>query len=528
MKTNISPFKAGDKVVGYARYSGGEEQGLKNTSTDEQEAAIRRFCEDNELYLVKVYADPFVSGRSTKGREHYLEMMSDLLHKKQRKSEIVGLIAWDFERLHRNMDQAQLDAARLRMAGYKIYSLQQPVMDNGPFARVMEAMYFASAQNQSDMISADVRRALQSNFMKYKVIPRTNIPDGWIPIPVDMGFYSNGKPRTGYKAEPDPELANRIRQAIDKRFQGATLDEMKMIIGNPFVNKQRVYIQRLMRKPLLFGQMTFGGTTMDNYCEPIIDKDTFDKLQIYNAHAPREHCKPQGHFSTNRPLLSDMLYCGVCGKKAFLDRRYAKGHKYETYYCNGYHVGFRREIIENLVISKGIELLSDDNYRHDVEAIVAALKSPFPDEVDNNKVNDEIAKIDRKIARISSAIEDSDESPATLVKRLAELEKERAEYAQSLQPADDIDSCAKILDEADRIRLSIIQVLQNEKSTTDELRNALSLFIHSVVIYPDNKVLIRHTLPGFGKVAGTNSGEVTAPLRAVSRYSQLFETLCIL
>lgn len=528
MVLSICPFQPSDKVVGYARYSGGEEQGLKNTSTDEQEAAIRQFCEQNGLDLVKVYADPFVSGRSTKGREHYLEMMSDLLHGKKKRTDIAGLIAWDFERLHRNMDQAQLDAARLRMAGYKIYSLQQPVMDNGPFARVMEAMYFASAQNQSDMISADVRRALQHNFKTYKVIPRSSIPDGWIPVEVDMGFYSNGKKRTGYKAEPDPDLAPRIRQAIDRRMHGATLDEMQVIIGGPFVGKQRVYMKRLMMKPLLFGQMTYGETIMNDYCEPIIDKDTFDSLQLYNKYAPREHERPQGHFSKNRPLLSDMLYCGVCGKKAFLDRRKAKGRLYETYYCNDKHIGFRRQILDNLVIEKGVELLSDEQYEKDVRSIVDTLKSPFSDEIDNNKVNIEIAKIDRKIERISSAIEDSDEAPATLVKRLSELEKQRAEYAQSLQSDDDPDAQNKILEECDRIRKSIIEVLKNEKSTTEELRNALSLFIHSIVIYPDSKVLIRHTLPGFGKVASTTSGEVTAPPVAVSRYSQLFETLCIL
>lgn len=114
MTPNNSPFKIGDRVVAYCRYSGGEEQGLKDTSTDEQEAAIRQFCEQNNLNLVKVYADPFVSGRSTKGRDHYLEMMSDLLHAKRKKTGIEGLIAWDFERVHRNYDQAQLDAARLR------------------------------------------------------------------------------------------------------------------------------------------------------------------------------------------------------------------------------------------------------------------------------------------------------------------------------------------------------------------------------------------------------------------------------
>ena len=525
---NPVPFQAGEKVVGYARYSGGEEQGLKNTSTDEQEAAIRKFCEQNNLKLVKVYADPFVSGRSTKGREQYLEMMSDLLHGKKKRTDIAGLIAWDFERLHRNMDQAQLDAARLRMAGYKIYSLQQPVMDNGPFARVMEAMYFASAQNQSDMISADVRRALQNNFKKYKVIPRSSIPEGWIPVEVDMGFYSNGKKRTGYKAEPDPNLAPKIREAIYRRLHGATLDEMRIIIGGPFINKQRIYMKRLMLKPLLYGRMTYGETIMDDYCEPIIDKETFDNLQLYNKYAPREHERPQGHFSKNRPLLSDMLYCGICGKKAFLDRRKAKGKLYETYYCNDKHVGFRRHILDSLVIEKGIELLSDDQYQKDVRSIVDTLKSPFSEEVNTNQINTEIAKIDRKIARISSAIEDSDEIPVTLVKRLSELEKQRAEYAQSLQSVDDPEARNKILDECDRIRLSILEVLKNEKSSTEELRNALSLFVHSIVIYPESKVLIRHTLPGFGKVASTTSGEVTAPPREVSRYSQLLETLYIL
>jgi len=523
MMQNLSPFKQGDKVVGYCRYSGGEEQGLKNTSTDEQEAAIRIFCEQNGIVLVKVYADPFVSGRSTKGREHYLEMMSDLLHDKKHRSGIIGIIAWDFERMNRNVDQAQLDAAQLRMAGYKIYSLQQPVMDNGPFARVMEAMYFASAQNQSDMISADVRRALQNNFQKYKVIPRSCIPDGWIAVPVDMGFFSNGKPRTGYKAEPDPDLAPRIRDAIEQRLHGATLEEMRIIIGGVFISKPREMVRRLMLKPLLYGSFTYGGTTMDDYCEPIISKETFDNLQVYNDFAPREHQKPQGHFSKNRPLLSDLLYCGVCGKKAFLDRRRAKGRLYETYYCNDKHVGFRREILDKLVVQKGIELLSDQQYQKDLEAVVSSIRSPFEKSADTTSVNSELAKIDAKISRISRAIEETDEPPATLVKRLAELEKERAAISSQLQSFDDADARDKILAEMDRIRLSILEVLKNEKSTTEEIRNALSLFIHSVVIYPGSRVLIRHTLPGMA-VGSTMSGVVSAPPEGFSVYSQLLES----
>ena len=521
-----SPFEKGDKVVAYCRYSEGDEQGLKNTSTKEQADAIRKFCNENRLQLVTIYADPFASGRSVHGRDHYLEMLSDLLHKKR--TDIAGVVLWDYERYGRNYDQATLDAARLRMAGYKIYSLQQPITDNSPFAKVMEAMYMASAQNQSDMISADVRRALQNNFQKYKVIPRSNIPDGWIAVEVSMGTYSDGKPRIGYKAEPDPVLAPRIRQAIDKRLSGASLSEMRVIIGGIFATKTRETIRRLMLKPLLYGQFTYGETTMDDYCEPIIDKETFDRLQLYNEYAPREYEKPQGHFSKNRPLLSNLLYCGVCGKKAFLDRRTAKGRLYETYYCNDKHVGFRREILDTLVIEKGIELLSDEQYQKDVLSIVAGLQSPFAQQVDKVSIDTEIAKIDRKIERISTAIEDSDEPPVTLVKRLAELEKQRAEYTQSLHSSVDPDARDKVLAEMDRLRISIINTLKNEKSTTDELRIALSLFIHSVVIYPENRVLIRHTLPGMAEVASTARGNVSAPPREVAVYSQLFESWCIL
>lgn len=117
-----SPFMQGDKVVGYCRYSEGDEQGLKNTSTEEQAEAIRKFCETNSLQLVTIYADPFASGRSVAKRDKYLEMLSFLLHKK--KPDIQGVVLWDYERYGRNYDQATLDAARLRMAGYKIYSLQ--------------------------------------------------------------------------------------------------------------------------------------------------------------------------------------------------------------------------------------------------------------------------------------------------------------------------------------------------------------------------------------------------------------------
>ena len=101
MIPNTSPFSPGDKVVCYCRYSEGDDQGLKNTSVDEQEQAIREFCSANSLQLVQVFADPFASGRSVAKRDKYLEMLSFLLHGKK-KQDIAGVILWDYERYGRN------------------------------------------------------------------------------------------------------------------------------------------------------------------------------------------------------------------------------------------------------------------------------------------------------------------------------------------------------------------------------------------------------------------------------------------
>lgn len=519
MTPNVSPFHPGDRVVAYCRYSGGEEQGLKDTSTDEQEAAIRRYCDDHGLDLVKVYADPFVSGRSTKGRDHYLEMMSDLLHAKRKKTGIEGLIAWDFERVHRNYDQAQLDAARLRMAGYKIYSLQQPIIDNGPFAHVLEAMYFASAQNQSDMISADVKRALQHNFKTYKVVPRSCIPHGWLAVPVDMGFFSDGTPRIGYKAEPDPDMVEPIRQAVEARIAGASVREIKHVLGKRFA-KHPEKVEKLFVKPLLYGAFTYGGTTIEDYCTPIIDRATFDRLQVANSVGKAKVRRPgSGAYSKDRAMLSGLCFCGVCGERAYINRRTAKGRVYESYYCNGKHAGFRKELLEDLILNAAEDLLTGEKYETaKAELMRSMVREQAQKEQDAEAIRQQIAVIDRKIDGLTEAIADNPHSRALALK-LADLEAKRENLSASMEsPAKrPYEGLERVLDD---LRDNTLSVLKDEKSSTDDLRTALSLFVSAITLYPNGEVVITHTLPGLAKVESELSGTPTAPPEGVPIYSQ--------
>ena len=517
MLPNTSPFQSGDKVVCYCRYSEGDDQGLKNTSVDEQEQAIRQFCDLNGIELVMVFADPFASGRSVAKRDKYLEMLSFLLHGK--KKDIQGVILWDYERYGRNYDRAQYDAAQLRMKGYKLFSMQQPIVDNSPFSHVLESMYFASAQNQSDMISADVKRALQSNFTKYKVIPRTNIPDGWIPIPVKMGYLTDGRERIGYRAEPDPEYKYKIRDAVQARLDGATMKQVRKILGGKF-EKVAIKSIALFAKPLLYGSLTYGGTTMDDYCEPIIDKETFDKLQIYNEAQPkRRRSAGAGVFALNRSLLSGLLICGECGGRMYLDTRKAKGHTYQTYYCSGYHIGVRREVIEDMIIDKAIELLSGDQWERDMNTLLEGMQDDSASEINRSAIEKEIRDIDRKLERICDTLLMVDTPPETLVNKMNILEARKKELLAELN-ASEGEGINKIREMADKSHSRILSVLQSPWSTTDEKREALSLFIPEIVIFPETnkklRVIVKHGIPSFLEVASDFGSKLLRPSSEVS------------
>ena len=511
---STSPFRPGDKVVAYCRYSEGDEQGLKNQSTEEQADAIRRFCDQNGLELVKVFADPFASGRSVAKRDHYLEMLSFLLHKK--KPDIQGVVLWDYERYGRNYDRAQYDAAQLRMAGYKIYSLQQPIAGNGPFDHVLESMFFASAQNQSDMISADVKRALQHNFVTHKVIPRSCIPDGWIAVPVQMGFLSDGTPRIGYKAEPDPKLIEPIREAIEARLAGLPISAIREKMPEPFADHPEK-VERIMTKTLLYGSFTYGGTTIEDYCTPIIDRATFEKLQMTNAFLKRKIRRPgSGAYSENRALLSGLCWCGVCGRRVYIERRKANGKLYETYYCDDKHSNFRKAVLDNLVLDAAVDMLSGERYRSAKTAILARFRED-PINNTNEVLTREISRLDSKIEAVTDAIAEAGASRALLLK-LKSLEAQRDDLESRLKP--DEPKKSDLSEKMDELRDSVLSVLKDEKSSTDDLRSALSLFISAVITYPDGAVCIRHTLPGIPIFGGEMSGATTAPPEGVPIHPQ--------
>jgi len=517
---SASPFQAGDKVVAYCRYSEGDEQGLKNQSTEEQEAAIRKFCETNKLELVRVFADPFASGRSVAKRDHYLEMLSFLLHKK--KPDVQGVVLWDFERYGRNYDQAQLDAAKLRMAGYKLFSLQQPITDDGPFAKVLEAMYFASAQNQSDMISADVKRALQYNFKTHKVIPRSSIGWGWVPEPVQMGYLTNGTPRIGYRAVPDPDKKDLIKQAVIMRLGGSSLTDCRYLLGMTSNWK----VSKLFANPLLYGQMTYGETTMEDYCEPIVSKEEWTRLQVQTEKIRTRKPGKQGGWSAKTPMLSGMLYCAECGGPMYLYRRVSKGHLYERYYCEDTcFPGIKKDKLEELVIKMVTDALVPEKIE-EYRSVFPTLWEGSKDEREsrNKDIAVRIGELNEQIENAVNAITHGLYSDA-LALRLQSLESEKNTLEASIGNVDEQTNADTLYTTVARLSKAVRETLLSDADDATK-KTALETCVQSILINAAGKVQISMYIPGTSPHVGGEYGKsVQAPPEGVTYLLQLVDYL---
>jgi len=86
------------RYVGYVRIS--TESQKFNTSSEDQEKIITEYCEKNEMELVQIFKDIARSGKDTRDRDQYNQMIAFVLNPN---NEIDGIMTTKTDRLHRKV-----------------------------------------------------------------------------------------------------------------------------------------------------------------------------------------------------------------------------------------------------------------------------------------------------------------------------------------------------------------------------------------------------------------------------------------
>ncbi len=439
MKTNEIPFSPGDHVIAYLRDSGHENQ---EASIQQQENELLNFCEKNKLILDMSFKDEALQGSSDEARVKLAEMMNDLRHGLN----VAGVLVWSSSRFARNSIHAQFYRAEIRKLGYRFYSITGQNVD-GPEAIIFEALDDYKNERFLADLSIDVKRGLRSLVRDHGCVPG-DAPTGFKREPVMIGVHRDGKQRIGHKWVPDELTAPRVKQAFEMRASGYSLGdintETKLFRT---VNSYRTFFCN----KIYFGELHFGDELIiPNYCPALVEKDTWDAVQIIqNNYTRHKNMNSSSAFHPRRVaskyLLSGLIHCARCGSPLFGRSHPQKNGSINTsYYCTQAYN--QRNCTKHRIPGKTIELtvlkLIKENYlspetladaKYQIQKVNEGKKEQFI--IQRRQLAAELAEVRRQLTNLAKAIAKTGHTD-TILKLLNDLEINQSDYVKKIGELD--------------------------------------------------------------------------------------------
>lgn len=319
--SNLEP---GSLVDAYLRDSGGEGQ---DRSVASQLLEVQSYCRTYQLILRNIYKDT-KSGKSIVGRHDFDRMIDDV---QLAYNNPQGILLWDYARFARNTKDAVFHIALIENQGIVVHSLTDEIPD-GEFRDLIRYVKHLGNEAERKKNSAAVKREMHQLVKFYKAMFGTP-PRGFMlePLPPILNERT-GEYRSLNKWVPDPDWTHRIQQAFSLKASGSTLIEIHQAthIYNEFSSYRRFFSNKIY-----IGILEFGGETFDDYCDPIVDRKTWDAVQkILALHSNHQHVSSLDHHPRRKAaaatyLLSGLAHCARCGAPLW---GMTSGQRNGTYY----------------------------------------------------------------------------------------------------------------------------------------------------------------------------------------------------
>lgn len=473
-----STLPPGSTVWAYLRDSGGENQ---DRSISRQLEAIQEYCKTHQLQLVHVWKDEARSGTTTAGRDDFHRMIAQ---SKDIESNPMGLLLWNYARFARDLDDSTYYKSLLRRNGLVIHSLTDPIPE-GPYGRFVETLIDLSNEERSRQTSIDAKDGLRS-LVKQGGMPGTP-PRGFKRVPIITFNPRTGEQRKNHKWEPDPDQAYKVRKAFEMRAAGATLLEIhKATHLYNGINSYRSFFTN----PLYIGILEFGDTVIEDYCEPMIDMETWKTVQKRIEDTSLKRFKNLHPRRVNSVyLLSGMIRCARCGSPMYGNTVTNPARRDEAYRCtrgrrrrdcDSGRISRRR--LEELVISTITDyiLISDNLLATQEIALDNQLQGEARREERRRSLQEDRTVLSREIANITRAIAAAGHSEALL----DELHRKESERAQINKELDELNIPIETIPNLTRTQLEsaskrLVERLQ--EATLETRREILRGIIHEVV-----------------------------------------------
>ncbi len=145
---------------------------------------------------------------------------------------------------------------------------------------------------------------------------------------------------------PDPKTVPIVQSAFKMRADGASMAQIREMLKSHGVKRSHRGVQVMLANRIYLGELHFGKLVNPAACEPIIDRELWDRVQRMIV--------PRGPSPASERLLSRLgvLRCGTCGARLSA-MKLPKQNNYPIYRCPStsdcdHHMTISAEIAEKV------------------------------------------------------------------------------------------------------------------------------------------------------------------------------------
>lgn len=397
-----------ERVAAYIRVST-QEQKLHGISLDAQKAKLIAYAKANGMKIVEWYMDEGVSARKLiRKRPELQRMIQDA-----EKGEFERIIFIKLDRFFRSV--AEYHECMKRIAPVVWTTTEEEYDLTTANGRMLVNMKLTIAEMEGDLASERV--CLVNEYKASVGQPLCGSMPFGFKIVDDT---SNGRK----KVIKDPEYAEIVEDMINHYL---THQSKRGTVT--FLHAKYHIPMRYNSLANLLGNTMLYGCYRDNpnYCEPYIDKETFDKIQEIGTQNVKENTVDRSY------IFSGLVVCPECGCKltggiTVCINRYKKKYRYKRYRCAKHWMhkscGFKGTIRENTL--EKLLLTNIDRYLAD-----AKIKSVTVTDGDSVKIPKyDIEEIHAEIDRLNYSWQKG------MIRKVEQYEKQHAELMEKLEKAE--------------------------------------------------------------------------------------------
>lgn len=403
-------------VVIYARFSSGKQH---ETSIEGQLKECYAYAQRNGYTVIAEYIDRALTGTND-NRPDFQRMIAD-----SAKKQFQGVLVYQLDRFARNRYDSATYKAKLKKNGVRVLSARENISDDASGV-LMEAVLEGMAEYYSVELSQKIKRGMA--------------------LTVEKCLYTGGCVALGYKVNPDKTFsideatAQYVRKIFEMYASGSTVAEInaylnaqqiKSIRGSSF-NKNSLH--SILKNKRYIGIYTYKDIEIPDGIPRIISDDLFYKVQRIMEINKKAHA----HLHRDEEyILTTKLFCGHCREMMTGFSGTSKTGKMYRYYactkakkklCNKKSVG--KDYIEDLVVNKCRELLTDENIDMIAKAVVEVAER---DREHSNvrRIEKLLADNERAVNNLMKALEVG-EIVEQITARIKEKNEERKELERQL------------------------------------------------------------------------------------------------